>query len=50
MVLEKLEVDGVGGVRLESMAAKAAEWMEMGSARICGYCRCEGQCWGERSS
>ena len=23
-----MDVDGVGGARLESMAAKAAEWME----------------------
>ena len=28
VVLERLDVDGVGGTRLESIAAKAAEWRD----------------------
>ena len=29
VVLEKLDVDGVGGARLESIAIKAAGWREL---------------------
>ena len=38
---EKLDVDGVGGARLESMAAKAAEWRKSALQESSWRLQCE---------